>query len=396
MKGLRRLARFLVAAPLLAAASAPVVPEAEPLDIALKRAQAEASAADREATRLETKAKAARDVASRLRARQAAAAEAIAASEARISAAEARVRIVAANLAMRRERLQREQAPAASLLAGLALMGQRPPLMALADTTSTEDFVRVRILLDSTLPLIRARTAALSSEVARGQALEQSAVAARNQLQRSRDELEGRRRNFAALEEEASELARRSSGEALGASDVALSSGEEAESLSRGVQSATSGARLAGELAALGPAPARPFPPDRQPSQPPLAYILPTDARVSQGLGAVSDSGIRSRGLTFATTRGTRLVVPASGTVRFAGAFRRYDGIVIIDHGGGWMSLILNVSSALRAGERVSIGAPLGRALGPVGVELTHRERHVSPALIAGSSAALSNGRKGG
>jgi murein DD-endopeptidase MepM/ murein hydrolase activator NlpD len=70
--------------------------------------------------------------------------------------------------------------------------------------------------------------------------------------------------------------------------------------------------------------------------------------------------------------------------------------VVIIDHGHGWMSLIVNVASTQRRGDRVRIGAPLGRALGPVQVELSQNGRRVSPALIAGSSQTLSNGREGG
>ena len=38
--------------------------------------------------------------------------------------------------------------------------------------------------------------------------------------------------------------------------------------------------------------------------------------------------------------------------------------ILIIDHGGGWMSLIVNVSSQLKPGDKVRLGDPLGRALG--------------------------------
>ena len=30
----------------------------------------------------------------------------------------------------------------------------------------------------------------------------------------------------------------------------------------------------------------------------------------------------------------------------FSGPFRDYDGVLIIDHGGGWMSLIVNVASS--------------------------------------------------
>jgi septal ring factor EnvC (AmiA/AmiB activator) len=98
---------------------------------------------------------------------------------------------------------------------------------------------------------------------------------------------------------------------------------------------------------------------------------------------------VRSRGLTFATARGSQIVVPASGIVRFAGPFRDYDGIAIIDHGRGWMSLIVNVGSSLAPGAELKAGDRLGRALGDVGVELSHNGRHVSPALIAGSSAKL-------
>ncbi|HYI42903.1 MAG TPA: peptidoglycan DD-metalloendopeptidase family protein [Sphingomicrobium sp.] len=386
---------LLLAPAFLLAASAPV-PAPETLGAALKRAQSEAAAADAQARRLDQQAAAAQDEVSRLQAEQAAAAEAIAGAEARISAAEARVRIAAAQLADRRRRLQQEQAPAASLLAGLALMAQRPPLVALADSGSTEEFVRVRLLLDSTLPAIRARSVALSSDVARGQALQQAALAARQQLIRSRDELLSSKRRFAALEQQAAELAARSGTQALGAGDVALASGEEAEQLAREAASAASGARLAREMASLGPAPRRPFKPEGGPSKPPFQYQLPAAARVTEGLGALSDSGVRSRGLTLATPRGTPLLVPASGIVRFAGPFRRYDGIVIIDHGNGWMSLILNVATTLRRGQKVAIGDPLGRALGPAGVELTRNGRHLSPALIAGSSETLSNGRKDG
>jgi murein DD-endopeptidase MepM/ murein hydrolase activator NlpD len=82
--------------------------------------------------------------------------------------------------------------------------------------------------------------------------------------------------------------------------------------------------------------------------------------------------------------------------VRFSGAFRSHDGVVILDHGGGWKTLLLNVSSTVAVGERVSQGAPIGRALGPISVELSQNGRRMSPALISGSSQSLSNKRKAG
>ena len=391
-----RFAPLLLSLPLLLAASAPVQIEAETVDQALGRARAEARAADTRVAQLERAAGQARGEAARRSAQQAVAAEAIAAAEARISAADAERRIIAAKLAVRRQHLEDQQRPVASLLAGLAMMARRPPLLALTSDSSMEEFVRVRLLLDASLPVIRARTAALSAELAEGQKLEHAALVSRQASARSRDELAERRREFAQLEARALQSAALSGSAAVGVGDVALARGEDIEKLSGEAQRSRSAAQIAAEIAGLGPAPDRPAPAEGPVPRPPLDYRLPVIARVIEGLGEVNASGVKSRGLTLATGRGAQVAVPAAGIIRFTGPFRDYDGIAIIDHGGGWMSLIVNVSSSLAPGTRVAAGDPLGRALGPLGVELSHNGRHASPALIAGSSATLSKGTKGG
>ena len=389
------LALALISA-LLVAASGPVQAEAEPLELGARRALAEARAAEARAAELQEAAGRARDEAARLRAEQAAAAEGIAAAEARINAADANAMAIAAQLAARRARLAREQAPAAALLGALALMAERPPLLALVDRGSTQDFVRVRLLLDSTLPAIRRRTAGLRTSLEQGRRLQAAAEAAGAELARSRESLAQRRREFAALEDKALALAERRGAEALGAGDVALARGEDAERLTGEAERNRAARAFAAELARLPPPPPRPGRADSGPPSAPFAYRLPVGAPVAEGLGSVGPNGVRSRGLTLATGRGDELLVPADGTVRFSGPYRSYDGIVIIDHGGGWMSLILGVASPLEPGTRVRLGDPLGRALGRVGVELSRRGRHVSPALIAGSSGSLSNAGKDG
>jgi septal ring factor EnvC (AmiA/AmiB activator) len=153
---------------------------------------------------------------------------------------------------------------------------------------------------------------------------------------------------------------------------------------------------VASLLASEEPAPPRPFGSAGTLARPPFAYDLPATAPVIEGLGAVNDSGVRSRGTSFATARGAAVTAPADGVVRFSGPFRNYDGIVIVDHGAGWMSLVVNVSSPLKPGQKVARGDPLGRALGPIEVELSRNGQRFSPALIAGSSQTLSKGPKGG
>ena len=127
---------------------------------------------------------------------------------------------------------------------------------------------------------------------------------------------------------------------------------------------------------------------------PPLAYALPTRAVVIGGVGDVSAAGVRSRGIRFATARGSPIIAPAAGRILFAGAFREHDGIIVIDHGKGWTSLLIDVAPSVRADQRVAAGAPLGRALGDVALELREGGQPRSAALIAGSSRTLSNGAK--
>jgi septal ring factor EnvC (AmiA/AmiB activator) len=386
----------LVLAPVLLAAAGPAVPEGSPEAGALGQARAEQASAEAEARRLEAVAAKARGQASVLQAQQAAATQAIAAAEARITASGLELALVSATLAERRRRLESEQRPISMLLAGLAMMGRRPPLLTIADRGSIDDFVKVRVLLDSTMPVIRRRTAALSAELAEGQRLERAAIGARQELARSRDSLAIRRQQFASLEERALEAATRAGGQALNAGDVALAAGEDVARLRDDARGTRAAWALAADLAAADPAPPRPANP--QGPRPPaaLAYELPAAAPLDEGLGEVSASGVQSRGITLATTRGTAIAAPAAGVVRFSGAFRSHDGVVILDHGGGWKTLLLNVSSTVAVGERVSQGAPIGRALGPISVELSQNGRRMSPALISGSSQSLSNKRKAG
>ena len=383
----------LLLCPLLAA-SALAQDGGLPLDTALKQALAEQSSADAETARLEQAASRARSEADRLHAQQIAAAQAIEAGEARISAADARLQLVSAYVAAHQQQLAAEQQPVSSLLAGLATMARRPPLLVLADRGSTDELVEVRLLLDSTLPVILKRTTHLSAQLAEGQRLEQAALDAREALSSSRGELAARRQRYALLEQKAVLRALSSSGQALGSSDTFMAAQEEVERL-RGEQTNYRSIRhLAEQLAAEDPSPLSPYAPEGGTPRPPFAYELPAAAPVTEGLAAVNQSGVQSRGLTLTTGRGTEVTAPADGVVKFSGPFRDYDGVVVIDHGGGWLTLIVNVASELHPGDRVTLGQEIGRALGPLQVELSQNGRRFSPALIAGSSQNLSKTAK--
>jgi septal ring factor EnvC (AmiA/AmiB activator) len=377
---------------LLAAASTPVAPVAETADAALTRARAEAQQAAKRLASLEAEARKAGNEAARLRAEQAAAAAAIEESEARIGESDARLRLARARAALAEQRLARKRAPLAALLAGLVTMGRQPPILALADEGSVDEIVRVKALLDATMPVIQRRSAALQAELADRQRLASEADAVRVDLSKGRAELAKRQQRFAELEAKASERAQQLAGKAFGAGDRVLAS-DEVLALTASEAAERQGARqVAARLADLDFAPARPMRGDS--ALPPIdfAYSLPADAPLLDGLGSVSRAGIASRGLKFATPRGAPVIAPADGKIQFAAPYRGQDGIVIIEHSGGWTSLLLGVASAKQRGSRVRRGEFLGRALGPLGVELRRDGAAVSPALIAASSVPLSNG----
>ena len=156
-------------------------------------------------------------------------------------------------------------------------------------------------------------------------------------------------------------------------------------------------------LAALpGPVlrPARPeeggpeVPPAPQPTEsssaaPPAPYLLPVTGRTVLGFGArSSEEAVPSRGLTLAPRPGAQVVAPAKGRVAFAGPYRGYGRIVIIEHPGGWTSLVTGLARTdVSVGRELVAGAPLGVAAATtpeVTLELRRDGEPVNPLRFAG------------
>ena len=355
---------------------------------ALAAAQSEAREAIARSRRLEQEASAATSEAARARAEAEALAARIQAAEADITAAEARLRIVEALAAEQRARLAERQRPVVRLGAALQTMARRPPALALVQPGSLDDVVRVRSLLASTLPVIRARTSALRAEVAQGARLRTEAAQAHQALVGSREELQRRRVALARFEAQQRQRSVRLGESAMFESDRALALGEEARELARRIGTREFQDRLAARLTGLpGPMPRPgPAPP---PTRPPIDYVLPVEGRLLTGVGEISDAGVHARGLTFATEPGAQIVAPANGRILYAGRFRSYGEVLIIDHGRGWHTVITDLASTgVEVGQQVRRGDRIGRAgTGEprVSVELRRAGRPIAFApLLAG------------
>lgn len=380
------MVRRAVLAVIIIAGLAAAVHAAAPTALTLARQQSK-QAAER-AERFERQAEAATDEAARARAQAEALIARIQGIEADMSAAEARIRLIEALRARQRAELAERQQPLIRLTAALQSMAARPPALALVQPGTIDDMVRVRALLGATLPVIEARTAGLRAEVERGNRLGAEAGRAAASLAEGRQRLDRRRAELARAERSEHRRAEDLAASALLESDRSIAFEEDARDLAARMRSDAARERVAAELAALPGPVMRPGAAQAKTPGTAAPYRLPVEGRLVTGMGELSDAGVHARGLTFAPAAGSPVIAPRAGTVAYAGRFRSYGEIVIIDHGGGWTSTITGLAALrVRRGDAVAAGDPIGRSASELTVELRrHGRPHSITAFIAPSA----------
>lgn len=365
-------------AALAAGGIAAAQPDATPAG--LKSAQDEARQSLARSEALEQEAAKSTNEADRARAETEALAARIQSAEAGITAAETRAAIVDNQLRDQRARLAERQGPLIRLTAALQSLGRRPPALALVQPGSLTDAVRVRAILSAAIPRIRERTAMVRSEIERARTLRDQQQIARQALVDSRADLAGRRDALARMEAEQRARSAGFSQLALRESDRALALGEEARRIEGLTSDRAFREQLAVNLAALpGPVP-RPAAGGAAPPPGP-AFVMPATGRVVLGVGELNEAGVHARGVVLEVDADTAVRAPAAGRVAYAGPFRSYGLVLILDHGGGWTSVVTGLATlGVQAGNQVGRGAGIGRARGGeerLTVELRYQGRPV-------------------
>ena len=89
---------------------------------------------------------------------------------------------------------------------------------------------------------------------------------------------------------------------------------------------------------------------------------MPVTGQIRIGYDDRLASGARSQGLYIAGAPGGVVTAPENGTIRFAGPFRQYRLLVIIEHAGGYHSLLGGLHDVYPAvGDTVAAGEPIGK-----------------------------------
>lgn len=362
---------------------------------ALGEAQAQGEAARKRAEALEANAASASAAADKTAEESAAVAARIQQSEAMIAANEARIRLIEAQRGQLRVQLAQRQRPVVQLTAALQRLSRRPPALSLLRPGSLHEAVYLRAVLETMLPEVQRRTAGLRAEIERGRALQQQASQASDALRGSERDLAQRRQSLAALESQQRLASRQASGVADREAERALALAEQARDLTGLIGDLAKAGELRGQLAALpGPVlrPAQPqsaqtpadLPaPAAGPVAAPPGYMLPLAGRLVSGFGDASPGRPASRGISLAVRGGAQAVAPAAGRVVFAGPYQGYGLIVILEHPGGWTSLVTGLAEVdVRVGQQLVTGGPLGNA-GPgrpvLTLELRRNGQPVNP-----------------
>ncbi|MEQ9814484.1 MAG: peptidoglycan DD-metalloendopeptidase family protein [Azospirillaceae bacterium] len=262
------------------------------------------------------------------------------------------------------------------LAAGLQRMARLPvPILAASETLSDE-VIRGALLLNHVLEPLQAEASAIRARISslaetldaldrQRDALDTAIAEQQAEVTRLEQAMAARQALLAALRSDATAESERATALAETAEDIRrLVRGLDEESDIAELESELTEVRLsvaavtrlstpaAGDLAP---------PPDIAMAN---GVLLPAVGEIAVPFGGIDRFGRRAQGLTLAVRPGQPVIAPADGVVRYAGPFRGFGMIAVIDHGDGLYSTITDLGRAdVIAGQAVLAGEPIAVTL---------------------------------
>ena len=318
---------------------------------------------DREKQRaLERQADALQEEVGALQRQLVAAAAALQGHEAKVSDLEAGLERLRREEEAKVRNLERNHGQFARVLMALERLARRPPEALIVHPLGAADMVRSAILLRAAVPRIEERAGRLRGEV-------RALAETRRHLDRRRGELVA---SAAAMEEERGRLDALLSRKKETRRQMVSESGKlelRARAMARQAQSMR---ELVERLRAKSleeekePAPPGPGaivepPPAHSIKQSRGTLPFPAVGRLVELYGQASATGLTRKGIVIETRAGAQVVAPHGGRVVFAGRFRGYGQLLIIEHGEGYHSLLAGLERIDHTiGQMVSAGEPVG------------------------------------
>ena len=297
--------------------------------------------------------------------------------ETRIGETEAGLRPLDSREQAVRASLDSRRAEIVEVLAALQRAGRRTPPALLVRPEDALQSLRTAMLLGSVVPELRGRAEKLAADLGELVNLRRDIATKRDALARDRDRLKDDSVRLAALVEERQrkQSAVEKDMEAEGARAINLS--RQVESLQGLITKMEQDLKSAAKAAATASLQGAPAAPNGKPNlgalkdparlSPAIAFAsarglfaFPVNGRKIREFGGSDGAGGVEKGISLATKVGAQVTTPCDGWVVYAGPFRSYGQLLILNAGGGYHVLIAGMERiSVNIGQFVLTGEPV-------------------------------------
>jgi septal ring factor EnvC (AmiA/AmiB activator) len=309
--------------------------------------------------------------------------------ESKIVATQERLKPLDDNERSIRKSLDGRRAVIGEVLAALQRIGRRPPPALIASPEDALQSVRTAMVLGAVLPEMRHEVEALANDLSGLLAVRKKIDAERDQLKTEVGALDGERARMTALVEERqkqiSDREKALDAERARAGNLARDADSLKDLIAKLEQGLDPAARDAREAARSDSRPALSAFRDPGRLAPAVAFAslrgqvpIPVNGVKLKDFGAPDSSGGAEKGLSIATRAGAQVTAPADGWVVYAGPFRSYGQLLILNVGGGYHVLLAGMERiSVDLGQFVLTGEP---------VAVMGNGSHIAAVLATGSS----------
>ena len=310
-----------------------------------------------------------------------------------VAEADAHIKSLASEAIVIRSDLAEKQDKLSELLAGLQRLEQNPPPALVVDPQDVLQALRGAMMFGAVVPEMRTQASALKGQLNRLEAIQtetestkknlNDAVLALNVSQQELKSLQVEKKSFAitaakdleAEKQRAANLAAQAKNlkqllATLEAAKIEAEARKTAEVKAREEAEKLKLAALAKPVIAISEQLGR------------LAY--PVQGDILKQFGDDNGLGSQLEGVAIATTAGQNVISPVDGRVEFAGPFRSYGQLLILNAGEGYLVLCAGMKQiSAEIGQSVRAGEPLGiMGEGPSSVAIIGGEQELARPVL--------------
>ena len=253
-------------------------------------------------------------------------------------------------------RLKKDQKSISQLLIALQRIRRTPPESVIVRPEAPLKTAQSAMLLQTILPGIHKRAESFRDDITRlDQLIQESEIARHNAVETSK-ELDNQHQSMVALLEERRTLYRKTIRDHEKQEQEVLRIAKQAQNLRDLLNKIEEKERTAKQHKNAKPSVLTKVTKDTIRNM-----QMPIIGPIQVGFGQVNDIGAESQGLQIEGRPKGLVISPLAGTVRYGGEFKNYGTIIIVEHKGGYHSLIAGLGQIqTTVGQSVIAGEPIG------------------------------------